>query len=84
MARHRRHTVNGFTLPPLELQSWTLWATNRGLFDTRAHVYDETKRPEWTHQRRAWAVEHGWPGGVEALLTGELPIGDEPWDETEI
>jgi hypothetical protein len=83
MARRRR-VHDGFTLPPLELLQWELWVTNRGLFDAWAHTYDESARPEWTRQRRAWARENGWPGGEAALLAGELPIGDESWDESEI
>jgi hypothetical protein len=75
-----RRRPNGGEAPPRELEDWYLWCINSGAFDTTAHSYDESKRPEWVRQRRAWAAEHGWPGGEAAMLAGEVIVEEEPWD----
>lgn len=68
---------------PQEMEDFLLWQVNRGLFDTKRHLY--TGDPAvWIAERLKWALAHGWPGGAEAFFAWEDPAEDEPRDASEI
>lgn len=69
MTRQRR----GGVAPPQELDSWSLFASNRGYVDRRAKRYDESKLGEWIEARQQWEADHGPFADGESTVVEQAP-----------
>ena len=65
---------------PDEVESYVFWCIARGEVDEAAHEYTGDKAV-WIAARHAWAAQHGWPGGEDAMLAGEVDDDDDELPE---